>query len=366
MAYPLPMLLATYEALIEDGDDEIPSCFDEFDDEALFNLFHLTRPCLMFIVDSMRVCMHNVSPKSPPLSVDALVMVTLNYYAHGISSASLLTKLGLTHTHCPAIISLVSGKISEMTDKFVSLPETKEAKATVASNIEAICGIPNVLGILASPHFRVRVSPYDKENYRTFFSPLGYTAVVSQIICDSDGNILFVEKCEAGRTPEQEMWASSAKGNEIEEGLYGPYWLIAGKGYLQSKHVLTSVTDPSNEPEVRFNEAHAKILGIMWATLSCLMRRFKVLLQLGFAKENCLDQKANIIRACCVLHNIAKKFSVPSLPVGSEPVYPGKQHSGTLEVSNEALNARQALINRVFSAPSSNDAQTELRTEKEV
>lgn len=364
MAFPLTVLLAAYEDHIEkELESEFSSCFDEYDDDSLFNLFHLTRPCLMFITDTIRARMQDVPPSIPDLSADSLVMVTLNYYAHGISSASLLTKLGLSHTHCPAIISLVSGTISEMTEKFVSFPEKEEAKSTVASNIEEICGIPNVLGILASPHFRVRVSPYDKEDYRIFFSPLGYTAVVSQIICDSDGNILSVEKCEVGSTPEQDMWASSAKGKEIEKDLYGPYWLIAGKGYVQSKHVLTPVPDPSNESEVRFNEAHAKIQGIMWATLSCLMRRFKVLLQLGFAKESSLDQKANIIKACCVLHNIAKKFSVPSLPVGSEPVYPGKQHSGTLEVSNEALTARQALINRIFSASlNRKDSQNELIT----
>uniref|UniRef100_A0A8C6U8U3 DDE Tnp4 domain-containing protein n=1 Tax=Neogobius melanostomus TaxID=47308 RepID=A0A8C6U8U3_9GOBI len=331
MAFPLTVLLAAYEDLIEkELESEFSSCFDEYDDDSLFSLFHLTRPCLMFVADTMRARLQGVQPNTshPHLSADALVMVTLNYYAHGISSASLLTKLGLTHTHCPAII---------------------KAKSTVASNIEAVCGIPNVLGILASPHFRVRVSPYDKEDYGTFFSPLGYTAVVSQIICDSDGNILNVEKCEVGSTPEQEMWASSTKGKEIEKDMYGPYWLIGDLlGYC--KYILTPVPDPSNESENRFNEAHAKIQGIMWATLSSLMRRFKVLLQLGFAKESSLDQKSNIIKACCVLHNIAKKFSVPSLPVGSEPVYPGKQHSGTLEVSDEALTARQALINRVFSA----------------
>lgn len=368
MAFPLAVLLAAFEDLIEkELESEFSSCFDEYDDDSLFSLFHLTRPCLMFITDTIRARVQDVPPNTPRLSPDALVMVTLNYFAHGISSASLLTKLGLSHTHCPAIISLVSGTISEMTDKFVSFPQTEDAKATVASNIEAICDIPNVLGVLASPHFRVRVSPYDKEDYGTFFSPLGYTAVVSQLICDSDGNILSVEKCEVGSTPEQKMWASSAKGKEIEKGLYGPYWLIAGKGYVQSNHILTPVPDPSNESEDRFNEAHAKIQGIMWATLSCLMRRFKVLLQLGFAKESSLDQKSNIVKACCVLHNIAKKFSVPSLPVGSEPVYPGKQHSGTVEVSNEALTARQALINRVFFAPSyGKDSQNELKTEEEV
>lgn len=359
MAFPLAVLLSAFGDFVEDVEDELDSelssCFDEYDEPALFNLFHLSRACLVFITDSIRARLQDVppsvTPNSPPLSSDALVMITLNYYAHGISSASLLTKLGVTHTSCPAIINLVSATIAEMTDKFVSFPKTDNAKAIVASNVEAICDLPNVLGVLASPHFRVRVSPYDKEDYRTFFSPLGYTAVVSQIICDSDGNILSVEKCEAGSTPEQDMWMRSDKGKEIEKGQCGDYWVIAGKGYVQSKHVLTAVPDPCTESEERYNEAHAKILGVMWATLSCLMRRFKVLLQLGFAKESSLDQKSNIIKACCVLHNIAKKFSVPSLPVGSEPVYPGKQHAGTTDPSEEALRARQQLINTVFSSP---------------
>ncbi|CAL9699036.1 unnamed protein product [Knipowitschia caucasica] len=349
MAVPLPMLLAAYDAII-DSDEDMSSCFDDFEDDSLFNLFHLSRPCLMFIADSVRARIGNIRSKYPQFSVDELVMVTLNYYAHGISSTSLLTKLGLTHTQCPAIISLVSETLSGMTDKFVSFPETPEAKATVASTIERLCGIPEVLGIVAVPHFRVRVSPYDKDDYRAFFGPPGYTAVACQIICDSDGNVLCVDQCGVGSLSELDLWESSAKGRQIEAGEYGPYWFIAGKGHRQSKHVLTCLASPSSESEVRFNEAHAKILGLMWTTLSCLTTRFKVLQQLGFAKENCLDPKANIIRACCVLHNIAKKFSVPPLLSGFEPVYPEKPHSGLTEVNNEALTARQELIQRVFSA----------------
>lgn len=368
MAFPLTVLLAAYEDYFEkELESELSSCFDDYDDDSLFSLFHLSRECLVFITDTVRAHIQDVPPSSPHLSPDSLVMVALNHYAHGISSASLLTKLGLTHTHCPAIISLVSATISELTDKFVSFPETREAKETVASNFEAVCGLPDILGVLASPHFRVRVSPYDKEDYGTFFSPLGYTAVVSQLICDSDGNILNVEKCEVGSASEQKVWEASVKGKEIMNGQYPGFWFIAGKGYVQSKHVLTPVPDPCDEREERFNEAHAKVQGVMWSTLSCMMRRFKVLLQLGFAKESSLDQKSNIIKACCVLHNIAKKFSEPSLPVGSEPVYPGKQHSGTADISEEALTARQKLINRVFSVPSGGkSSQKELKTEEEV
>lgn len=227
MAFPLTVLLAAYEDFFEkELESELASCFDDYDDDSLFGLFHLSRPCLVFITDTIRARIQDVPPNTPHLSADALVMVTLNYYAHGISSASLLTKLGLSHTHCPAIISLVSATISEMTDKFVSFPATQEAKAIVASNFEAACGIPDVLGVLASPHFRVRVSPYDKEDYGTFFSPLGYTAVVSQIICDADGNILSVEKCEVGSMSEQKMWESSTKGKEIAKGEYQDFWFI--------------------------------------------------------------------------------------------------------------------------------------------
>lgn len=249
MAFALPVLLAAHEELLMNQDDpDAPSCFDEFDDESLFKLFHLTRPCIAFITDSIRARMENVAPRKPHLSVDTLVMVTLNYYAHGISSASLLNKLGLTHTHCPAIISLVSGTISGMAEQFVSFPQTEEAKATVASNIEAVCGIPKVMGVLASAHFRVRVSPYDKEDYKTFFSPLGYTAVVSQIICDADGNVLSIEESAVGSTSEQEMWESSAIGKEIEEDLYGPYWFIG-----KMKCILVVWPMGQNRPDRGYN-----------------------------------------------------------------------------------------------------------------
>ncbi|XP_071319691.1 putative nuclease HARBI1 [Trachinotus anak] len=354
MAFALPVWLAVQEELLGHGaaDCGTPSCFDDFDDEALFQMFHLTRACIAFITDAIRIRMKTVALDQPELSVDAMVMVALNYYAHGVSSSAVLQRLGLSQTDCVVVvISAVSDVIAGMSDQFISFPLTRDARVNVAFKIEKICGIPKVLGVLAPAHFRIRASPYEKNTFRSFVNGLGYTSVVSQIICDSDGNILSVEHCSVGSTFEQEMWESSFKGREIENELHGPYWVIGGKGYHLSKHVLTPVTEPANDKEIRFNEAHTKIHNVMRTTLGSMKRRFRCLMQLGFAQETSLNKKSNIIKACCVLHNIAKKFSVPPPPVAGkiEPLHPGKQHSVPVEIDPEALKARQKLIEVNFS-----------------
>ena len=114
------------------------------------------------------------------------------------------------------------------------------------------------------------------------------------------------------------------------------------------------MSEPANDSENRFNEAHEKIHDVMRLTLGSMKRRFRCLMQLGFAQEGSLDKKSNIIKACCVLHNIAKKFSVPPPPVAGkiEPLHPGKQHSAPGEINHDALRARQDLITSNFSVVS--------------
>lgn len=129
------------------------------------------------------------------------------------------------------------------------------------------------------------------------------------------------------------------------------------------------MSKPANDNDVRFNEAHAKIHNVMRLTLGSMKRRFRCLMQLGFAQEGSLDKKSNIIKACSVLHNIAKKFSVPPPPVAGkiEHLHPGKQHSVAVEINAEALKARQELIDGNFSVVSSSqDPLSKGITEEDV
>ncbi|XP_058476431.1 putative nuclease HARBI1 [Solea solea] len=355
MAFALPVWLVVQEELLQNGADDCrtPSCFDEYDDETLFQVFHLTRTCITFITDSIRRRMKTVTVENVDLSVDAMVMVALNYYAQGVSSPVVLDRVGLTTTESASyIVATVSGIIVGMSDQFILFPRTRDARGKVAYQFERLGGIPHVVGILAPAHFKIRASPYEKSSFRSFVNSQGYTSVVSQIICDSEGNILSVDKCCVGSTFEQEMWESSSQGKDIEKQFN---WLVGGKGYHLSSHILTPLSDPVSDGEIRFNVAHEKILDIMRTTLGSMKRRFRCLMQLGFAQEATLHRKCNIIKACSVLHNIAKKFSVPPPPAAGkiEPLHPGKQHSVPVEICPEAVKARQKIIDEVFSSGSS-------------
>ncbi|XP_061564765.1 putative nuclease HARBI1 [Cololabis saira] len=353
MAFAVPVWLAVQQELSRHSEEDPaePSCLEDFDDETLFQLFHLTRPCIAFIMDAIRIRMKTVTSRKPLPSVEAMVMVALNYYAHGVFTPVVLQKAGVNQSvSITSTTSTVSGVIAGMSDVFISFPLTVDARNRTAGKVEQFCGIPSVLGVVAPAHFKIRASPYERDSFKSFINALGYTSVVSQFICDSEGNILSVEKCCVGSTFEQDLWDLSFKGREVEEELHGPFWFIGGKGYSLTKHILTPVSQP-NDSELSFNDAHAKIHNVMRQTLGSMKRRFKCLMQLGFAEEGSLNKKSNIIKACSVLHNIAKKFSVPPLPedVNFEPLYPGKPHSTAAEINPEALQARKELIERNFS-----------------
>uniref|UniRef100_A0A096MB49 Putative nuclease HARBI1 n=1 Tax=Poecilia formosa TaxID=48698 RepID=A0A096MB49_POEFO len=247
MAFPAPVWLAVQEELLESGEPEedcgSQSCFDDFNDQALFETFHLSRPCIAFITDAVRMRVKSAAFKKSQPPVDVMLMTALSYYAHGVFTSSVQAKAGINQ---PAAlvnaVSIISGVIAGMSDVFISFPLTAEARARTASRMEELCGIPGVLGVLAPAHFKIRASPYDKKSFKSFINTLGYTSVVSQFICDSEGNILSVEKCCVGGAFEQELWDSSFKGKEVEDDLHGPFWFI---GELRYHLTLVHIFIPS-------------------------------------------------------------------------------------------------------------------------
>lgn len=349
MAFAPAVWFAVQDHLSDYMSEFTRNVFDDFDDEALFEKFHLTRPCINFIMDCIRLAVKKHTYKIKPELLNIAVMVALDYYANGIFSSAIHEKVGIKFHDTPEVISIVSKILTDMLDQFITFPITRDDRSNVAHKIEMMCGIPKVLGVLACAHFKVRISSKDSRGV-PFQNGLGYTSVMAQVICDCNGNFMSVDRCYVGSTSAQTIWESSVKGEEIEREYHGSYWLIGGKGYTLSQHVLTAVSIPGGTPDCRFNEAHAKMYNVIQHALNSLKIRFKCLMQLGTAQQDCLDKQADIIMACCVLHNIAKKFSVPSLPLPDilETVDLGAQYQRTMTNGSEEVKAREQLIRMYF------------------
>lgn len=252
MTYPLAVWLAVHDELLagqenedegRDGEYQCASgCFDDFTDSELEQTFHLSRACLSFIRDTVHERMKKHVSKKPERVVDGMLQVALSYYARGFVSSSLLRGAGLACSkNGTTIINTVSGVIAGMSDQFISFPISPEAKASMATKLESMFGVPGVLGILAPAHFKVRASPNEQDMYGSYLNRMCFTSVVSQLICDYDGNVLSVEKCCKGGTCEQEMWKTSFKGLEMEEDRHGPYWLI-GTNYAPNLGRVTLIS----------------------------------------------------------------------------------------------------------------------------
>lgn len=281
-------------------------------------------------------------------------MAALDYYANGVVSTTVQDKVGLYPLETPEIISVVSKVLSSMVNDFVTFPRTRDSRANVANDFKNFCRIPNVLGVVACMHVKVRPFYEEKEFFR---NSLSLFSVMTQVICDCEGNLLSVEDCRVGGTSEQSIWKTSVIGSQFVRGTHGTNYIIGGTSHVLSSHLLTAVSTVTSEPEIRFNSAHRKVLRVMQETLTCLKSRFRCLQYLGFAQKDSLEKQADIINACCVLHNIAKKFSVGSLFFPGEPLEP--THRGALyqlqpgEVPYEAIKARDDLIAGHFSVASS-------------
>ncbi|XP_062330238.1 putative nuclease HARBI1 [Osmerus eperlanus] len=353
MAFAPAVWLAVQEELCGDNSSETKpeNYFDDFEDEELFQMFHLTRPCINFITDYVSHQMTKThDTKQTSHSPCGMVMTALDYYANGIVSTKVQNKVGLNPLETPEVIYIVSKVLSGMVSDFVTFPRTRDSRANVANDIKNFCGMPNVLGVVACLHARVRPAHLQPELFR---NTLGFLSVMIQIICDCEGNILSVEECCVGSTPQQNIWNTSVIGSQFKRGVHGTNWIIAGSGYTQGCHLLTPVSPANSEPEKRFNSAHAKVLRMMQETITSLKKRFLCLKFFGYAQQDGLDKKGDVMNACCVLHNIAKKFSVPSVVEPGEnleTMHPGAQFRDlSIELPLEMAKARDDIIAGYFS-----------------
>lgn len=360
MAYAPAVWLAAQEHLFRTGhykpetfetNRDTPRLLYKFDESFLFNNIHLSRTCLSFVVDFVGMRLRNEYPQlKDTKQVDAMVLVALHFYAKGILSKKIMDLLGLDSSAAAEAVGNVSKLLAGMNDKFISFPGSHNDRVFIAQRIKDMTKIPNAVGILGCMHVKVTPPVEEMTSYKNY---LDYHSVMVQTICDVDGNLLSVEKFSPGRTPEQQLWEGSAISQDFKKGRCGLTWVIGGRGYNSHSNILT----PKNPAAVRtaactaYNEAHHLALACSQRALGSIKTRFQCLNNLGPVNTSSLDHVARIIYACCVLHNIAKKFSV-SLPgeLVLEPLQPvpyAVEHDDGSAAVSEVI--REDVIQTCFS-----------------
>nr|XP_023680713.1 putative nuclease HARBI1 isoform X1 [Paramormyrops kingsleyae] len=311
---------------IESDRSTTGNILDYFDDEFIFRTLHLSRFAVSFIIDCVRTRLERFAERSLP--VDHLVLAALCFYANGFLHNEIADTIGNSHVFLNTAVETVSKVLSTMLDEFITFPSSLNDRVLVAQELQKLHGIPNVVGVLGCMHIRVKPG---KRERMLYMNGMGYFSIMSQMVCDSQSNLLSVETQWPGSTSEQSIWENSKICQQFKSGKHGHSLLVGANCYSLSKHVLPPLSRASNPASVHYDESHFKIQSIIQKTFGALKMRFQCLENLGHIQKDVSHKTAEVIHACCVLHNIAKKFSVP-LPgePGPEPLHHG--------ISREEIN----------------------------
>ncbi|KAI2649187.1 nuclease HARBI1 [Labeo rohita] len=301
---------------------ETPSVLDELDDRFISQSLHLNRQCLRFIVDFIQARLKKdvFAPRHNPTSAEANILATLAYYTQGSLPGKITDRLAIDQTAAVEAVKTITKLLSDVSPDFITFPNSYNDRMGAAQAFKNLSGIPHVVGVLGYLH--VKVSPPHGEELM-YLNTLGYHSVMMQVIFDVDGNLLSLEKCCPGGTPEHTIWENSEIGRQFSIFQHGHTWVIGSRSLHGCGHVLTPVEAfrIKSNAALRFNKAHAQLHSRAQQVFGSLKSRFHCLRDIGSIQSP--ESVAFTIKACCVLHNICKKFSVP-LPwdLSLEPLHP--------------------------------------------
>ncbi|XP_067290615.1 putative nuclease HARBI1 [Pseudorasbora parva] len=297
---------------------ETDTVLDGLDDRILFQCLHLNRQCLRFIVDFIQARLKK--DVFAQTSSEANILAALAYYAHGSFPSKITQQLGIDQAAAGEAVNSITKLLSDLSPDFITFPNSYNDRMGAAQAFKNLSGIPHVVGVLGYLH--VKVSPPVGEEHM-YMNTLGYHSVMMQVIFDVDGNLLSLEQCCPGGTPEQTVWENSDIGRQFSIFQHGHTWVVGSRSLLGCGHVLTPVEAfrIKNNAALRFNKAHAQLHGRAQQVFGSLKSRFQCLRDVGPIQSP--ESVAYSIKACCVLHNICKKFSVPlPLDFSAEPLHP--------------------------------------------
>uniref|UniRef100_A0A8C2FSY4 Putative nuclease HARBI1 n=1 Tax=Cyprinus carpio TaxID=7962 RepID=A0A8C2FSY4_CYPCA len=291
---------------------ETRSVLDELDDLFISQTLHFNRQCLRFIIDFIQARLKKdvFAPGHSLTSAEANILATLACYAQGSLPSKITDRLGIDQTAAGEALKTITKLLADTSPDFITFPNSYNDRMGAAQAFKNLSGIPHVVGVLGYLH--VKVSPPLGEEHM-YMNTLGYHSVMMQVIFDVDGNLLSLEQCCPGGTPEHTVWENSEIGRQFSIFQHGHTWVVGSRSLHGCGHVLT----PVEAFRIKSNSLHGRTQQVFGS----LKSRFQCLRDIGSIQSP--ESVACTIKACCVLHNICKKFSVPlPLDFSVEPLHP--------------------------------------------
>ncbi|KAM7315742.1 putative nuclease HARBI1 [Ixodes scapularis] len=275
---------------------------EEFDEDALQQRFRFGRAGIMFLAETLRPDLERSTRRSCALSAEQQVIVALQFYATGN-------------------FLITAGDYVHVQEQFFD-----------------VAGLPCVVGAVDGTHIRIQGPRVHEEVYVNRHL---YHSINVQVVVDASCRIRNVVARWPGSTHDSRIFTESTLSVKLDDGVYDGLSL-GDSGNTCQPWLMTPFLSPSSAAEVRYNTAHTTTRCIVERTIGQLKRRFHCLhAELRMEPSRCCD----IIVACCVLHNLAKRYPCAMPGTAIPPEVPVEPMAAGRGESNEA---RRALVDQFF------------------
>ncbi|XP_023311448.1 putative nuclease HARBI1 [Anoplophora glabripennis] len=207
-------------------------------------------------------------------------------------------RFNITISSLYRIIRRVIFCLSNMSPVIITWPTDEEKP--VSEDYFRAHGFPRVIGSIDGSHIRIDKPNDDNDSY---INRKSYYSIQMQAVCDHRKKIIDLFVGYPGSVHDSRVFRNPSFYRTMEEKC-GNYFILADSGYPLTTHVLTPFRDRGqlNDRQLNYNIKLCRNRYVIEHCCGMLKQKFR---QLYHIKIRDIRFIVHMIRASCVLHNIA-------------------------------------------------------------
>ncbi|XP_050505707.1 putative nuclease HARBI1 [Diabrotica virgifera virgifera] len=273
----------------------------QYSQEEFFEHFRLSRGTVDGLVERFEASQYYNSQEGQHATISALhqVLIYLWYIGHQTCSfRDVGDRFNITISSVHRIIHRMTYFLSNLSPDVIKWPNQNEK--TISEQHFRANGFPDVIGAIDGSHIKIDKPENDPESY---INRKGFYSIQMQLVCDHRRKITDIFIGYPGSVHDSRVFRNSPLHTNLEERC-GRYFLLGDSGYPLQANLLTPYKDRGNltRRQRNYNLKLAKNRYVVEHCFGILKQKFR---QMYHVKLRNIRLICNMIRAACVLHNIA-------------------------------------------------------------
>ena len=265
--------------------------------------FRLNKQAINYICSLVNDDLKRSTKRSNALPVVVQVCVSLNFLAQKGFFRLNGDVIGVSKSSVSICLREFLKAFIKYANRFIRFPVEEERLRAIRQDFYEIKGFPKVIGAIDGTHIEIIAPPNGIEHI--YVNRKSKHSLNIQAVCDSKLRFLNVVAKWPGKVHDSFIW-STCELKKLLMNRPNLGYLLGDNGYPLENILMTPLSNPRTNNEIRYNEAHMKTRCTIERAFGILKMRFRSLhSQSAGALLFAPKKAAQVIVVCCMLHNIA-------------------------------------------------------------